>query len=83
MMCMRKLILTLQVKKILQEDVWVEGRRVAYCARKREITSKGRFEMINLNKLNITIVGEKKRNRHLIKATDSNVMETFSASVFM
>ena len=61
------------------KNVWVEGKRVAYCARKREIASKGRFETIKVNKLINTIVGEtqKKCNRHLLKATDSNVMETF------
>ena len=43
------------------KNVCVEGRRVVFCARKREIPSKGRFEMIEVNKLNITIVGELQR----------------------
>ena len=41
-----------------KKTFWVEGKRVSYCARKREIASKGRFEMIKVNKLFLTIVGE-------------------------
>ena len=44
------------------KNVWVEGRRVAYCARRREIASKRRFGMIKANKLIITIVGEIRKN---------------------
>ena len=44
--------------KINTKKVWVEGKRVAYCARKRDFASKGRFEMVKVNKLFVTIVGE-------------------------
>ena len=44
------------------KNVWVEGSCVACCARKREIASKGRFEMIKVNKLIFTIAVEIQKN---------------------
>ena len=44
------------------KNVWVEGKRVTYCAGKRELASKGRYKMNKINKLIITLVGEIQKN---------------------
>ena len=44
--------------KILQKNLWVEGKSVTNRARKAEFSSKERYKMNIVNKLIITIVGE-------------------------
>ena len=69
--------------KINTKNVWVEGRRVAYCARKREIASRGRFEMIKVSKLILTIVGEIQKNArdHYLKLQIPMLWRHFSKNI--
>ena len=39
------------------KNTWVQGRCILYQVRRRELASKGRFEMLKLNKFVITIEG--------------------------